>query len=284
MNWEYVFDKVLLAFFHCFIIYMSYFIGDHIVTYSRRNKNSPATVFEKVYFILATIFIVAIISCFFGSSQKEEDGDFIFNNNSFFIVFFTLIIPILIGIINGLSKDKKMSMDDRLKKRYENHGSKYSDEDSETDIYFKIGIEYFKQKKYSDALKIFDGSVDKGIEKTAYGWRASCLSALEFHLDAIDDYNKAIIIEPEKADLFQARSLSKREVGDFEGEISDLKEAIRLSKFDNENNRFWNNYAKQYWGYDSATDFYNWSLQMAETTSDYIKERKERQLLRRPVR
>jgi tetratricopeptide (TPR) repeat protein len=89
------------------------------------------------------------------------------------------------------------------------------------------------------------------------------LQALGFELDAIDDFNEAIAREPEDANLYFMRAMSKGHTGDFDGSISDHQEAVRLSKADTQNNAYLNDYAKET-GWPSATTFYEQYLRFAQ--------------------
>ena len=85
--------------------------------------------------------------------------------------------------------------------------------------------------------------------------RAMSLQALNFDLDAIDDFDRAILLAPGEANLYHMRSFSREAAGDHEGCVSDLQEAIRLSKIVNRHNDYWNGYAKET-GWPSATAKY----------------------------
>jgi hypothetical protein len=63
-------------------------------------------------------------------------------------------------------------------------------------------------------------------------------------LDAIDDFTKAISLEPEDCNNYFERSNCKGAVCDFEGAIADLEEAIRLSKLNNAVNKEYDRLAK----------------------------------------
>ena len=68
------------------------------------------------------------------------------------------------------------------------------------------------------------------------------------------------------------RSLIKDTIFDYKGSLTDIEEAIRLSKLDNDDNRFWNEYAEKTlpMGFNTATQFYEWQR-------DMVKERLERE-------
>jgi len=106
---------------------------------------------------------------------------------------------------------------------------------------FNKGKQYFYNKQNEEALELFDKAIEYGFDIMVYGLRATCLQALGYDLDAIDDYNKAIESTSKDCNLYFQRALSKSNCGDREGSINDFKEAIKLSKTDNDLNR---NYLK----------------------------------------
>jgi tetratricopeptide (TPR) repeat protein len=86
--------------------------------------------------------------------------------------------------------------------------------------------------QFEDALACLDAAIDCGFDARgkAFTARAACLQALDFDLDAIDDFDKAILTEPEDCNLYFMRSFSKSAVGDLHGCVADLQEAIRRAK------------------------------------------------------
>jgi tetratricopeptide (TPR) repeat protein len=114
--------------------------------------------------------------------------------------------------------------------------------------------------RIQNALDCFDYSIASGFEDGGiYGTRGSCLQLLELHLDAIDDFNKAIPLEPEDCNLYYMRSVSKGATGDLHGRVADLKEAIRLSRIDNDVNKSFNLGAKKL-GYESSAAMFKAEL------------------------
>jgi tetratricopeptide (TPR) repeat protein len=126
--------------------------------------------------------------------------------------------------------------------------------------------------KIKEALEYFDQAIKKGLveptifshgfdQSEVYSLRGSCLNDLGFYFEALEDYNKAIEKRPRKgvASNYHMRSVIKSSLFDFEGSLADLKEAIRLSKLDNDDNAYWNNYAKST-GFASQTAFYEMLL------------------------
>jgi len=140
---------------------------------------------------------------------------------------------------------------------------------------FEKGKIHFRDKDQQKALDCFDRAIKSGYEgEGVYGLRAICLQEFHYELDAIDDFNKAISLAPEEANLYFMRSLSRSATGDYTGCISDLQEAIRLSKIDNKYNDFWNNYAKET-GWTSATAHYEMDLMSAQQFRKGVEKVKE---------
>jgi tetratricopeptide (TPR) repeat protein len=145
---------------------------------------------------------------------------------------------------------------------------------------FATGEEIFKQavsskgshestlEQIKEALKFFDEAIKKGLvepavfhhgfdESEAFSLRGSCLDDLGFYFEALEDFNRAIERKPRKgiAHNYYRRGLVKQLLFDFEGYLADLNEAIRISKLDSDDNKYWNEgYAKL--GFASQTAFY----------------------------
>jgi len=134
--------------------------------------------------------------------------------------------------------------------------------------------EYIEGQK-KEALRLFDIAIEKGYDNAeVFRLRGSCLNDLGFYFDAIEDYNKAIEKKPKTgiASNYHMRGLIKDKVFDYKGGLADIDEAIRLSKLDNHDNEFWNEYAKKTFGYDSATQFYELQRDMFKVSLD-VEER-----------
>lgn len=134
------------------------------------------------------------------------------------------------------------------------------------DITLTGGSPEFRETKKKEAVRYFDQAIANGYDASeVFSLRASCLKDLGFYFDALEDYNKAIQKQPSQAiaNNYFMRSMIKDSLFDFEGSVADLKEAIRLSKFDNDDNRFWNDHSKSM-GFDSQTAFYEWGFPTEE--------------------
>jgi tetratricopeptide (TPR) repeat protein len=142
-----------------------------------------------------------------------------------------------------------------------------------------------KLLKIQQALRLFDKAIEKGLkgrneteifsgfdESEVYALRGHCLNDLGYYFEALEDFNLAITKHPRKgiASNYHIRSLIKDSLFDFDGSLADIKEAIRLSKLDNDDNAYWNNYAKST-GFASATAFY----ELACPTQENILRKKK---------
>ena len=135
--------------------------------------------------------------------------------------------------------------------------------------------------RIQDALDCFDKAIASGFEEGGiYGSRGSCLQILDFHLDAIDDFNKAIPLDPEDCNLYFMRSVSKGATGDLRGCVADLQEAIRFSETDNPLNGKYNLWANKL-GYKNIAAKFNYDLIVANQDIE-MQEDKERLQSKRP--
>lgn len=127
------------------------------------------------------------------------------------------------------------------------------------------------------ALECFDEAIGLGFEGGGiHASRGSCLQSLEFHLDAIDDFNKAISLNPQDSNLYFMRSVSKGAAGDLGGRIADLQEALRVSEIENETNKIYHAWAQEL-GYKNITAKYNYDLLHAKVAfEEHVAEEQSR--------
>jgi len=144
---------------------------------------------------------------------------------------------------------------------------------------FQKGKKFYLKGHLREALDCFDSAIDRGFEDgETYGLRGLCLQSFDFHLDAIDDFNKAIASRPDDSSLYYMRSISKGATGDLHGCASDLQEAIRFAGVDNADNRSHNAWANEK-GYKDVIDMYKFALDRAnldlETQSSLERRRRD---------
>lgn len=120
---------------------------------------------------------------------------------------------------------------------------------------------FTKDKTNEQVLLLFDKAIECKI-MDAYGDRAFCLQGLEFHYDAISDFDEAISFCSDDANLYFGRGHSKKIIADYEGSISDLKKAVELSQVDNKLNAEYNDEIRKQ-GWTSAAQYYRFQLQDA---------------------
>lgn len=106
---------------------------------------------------------------------------------------------------------------------------------------FEDGKSHFAVRNEQAAVNCFDTAVEFGYTTAElFGLRGSCLQTLEWHLDAIDDFTRAIALDPDDCNNYFQRAMSKSAAGDQAGFEADIQHAIRFSAADNELNRNYN--------------------------------------------
>jgi len=142
---------------------------------------------------------------------------------------------------------------------------------------FERGNAHFLANRLQEALVCFDEAISCGVDDAAiYGNRGSCLQSLGYNLDAIDDFNKAIAPETNDCNLYYMRSISRSAIKDYDGCISDLQEAIRLSRVDSALNKSYADYAKEM-GWQNMAAKFEFDLCSAKDDAEFYKRNCERQ-------
>ena len=121
----------------------------------------------------------------------------------------------------------------------------------DTDQKWREGSEAFLQGQRlhfarlpHEALPFLDKAISSGFEGAdVYAYRGLCLQSLRFDFEAIDDFDKAIALEPGDSNLYFIRAHSKGASGDLKGQFADFLGAIQVSKIDNAANRSHNSHA-----------------------------------------
>jgi tetratricopeptide (TPR) repeat protein len=137
------------------------------------------------------------------------------------------------------------------------------------------------KKQYPDgddeiALTLFDMAIDLGVKEVGlFSCRGGCLQALDYHLDAIDDFNSAIALDPEDANLYFQRAISKSGAGDIDGAISDIESAVVLSKIVSELNREYDRYQRQIGWPNGYTPFLTSQLELYKLHREVTQQNPE---------
>lgn len=87
-----------------------------------------------------------------------------------------------------------------------------------------------EDRNFSGAITALMRAIKYGDGSRAYPMLADCLEECGRNEEALIAYNKAIDANKDDCDLFFMRSNLKKRMGDMDGCIDDLQEAIRLSK------------------------------------------------------
>jgi tetratricopeptide (TPR) repeat protein len=92
------------------------------------------------------------------------------------------------------------------------------------------GKQLYLSNQIKDAIFYLDSAINSGFDTDAYEVRGNCLQRLDYHYNAIDDFDKAIEINPLKFSSYYSRAKSKKAILDFTGQIEDLHNAIYYYK------------------------------------------------------
>jgi tetratricopeptide (TPR) repeat protein len=97
------------------------------------------------------------------------------------------------------------------------------------------GKDFYLQNQFSDALEAFDevlrnyGVLDSTQMAEIYTLRGSCLQSLGWHLDAIEDFGKAIELNASEPDNFFMRGVSHQSIGELSEAVHDFERFIALA-------------------------------------------------------
>jgi tetratricopeptide (TPR) repeat protein len=147
---------------------------------------------------------------------------------------------------------------------------------------FERAKELYLRNEAQQALRYFDTAIDSGFDGSEiYVMRGGCLQSLGFDLDAIDDFTKAIELDPEDSNTYFQRSISKGAVGDLNGRVKDLNEAIRLSGIDSYSTRSHDAFARENGYKDGVAGFYR--MQMVQANLDLERQAADERRLQGPA-
>ena len=149
--------------------------------------------------------------------------------------------------------------------------------------FFQKGKDSYLNNDLNDALLYFDKAFELKFteyclkeEANIYDLRGACLERLEFHYDAISDFNKSISLSPNDCDKYFCRSRSKLAILDYEGAVLDIEKAIEVSQVDNEHNKIFNEQAYEQGYKNGAAEFYQLRLQMVKLDLEYDLTEREK--------
>lgn len=101
---------------------------------------------------------------------------------------------------------------------------------NEGQIHLEKGKQLYLSNQFQDALLYLDNAINLGFDNEVYAIRGNCLQKLDYHYNAIEDFDKAIETNPFEFSIYYSRALSKKAILDFTGQIEDLHNAIHYYK------------------------------------------------------
>lgn len=95
---------------------------------------------------------------------------------------------------------------------------------------------YFEKGIFDESvLDYCDEAIAFGVFE-AYSLRAICLMKMELYYSAIGDFDQAIRILPNDANLYSSRGLCRAYIGDKDAALNDMAYAIKISEMLNDEN------------------------------------------------
>ena len=136
---------------------------------------------------------------------------------------------------------------------------------------FEAAKEHYKARNDQEAIARADTAEDCGYsDPDLFSLRGACLQTLQWDFDAIDDFSRAISLQPNDCNHYFQRALSLRSVGDLDGFFADIREAIRIAKTDTPITRIYNDGAREM-GWPDAVAIYEAQMTSATGLPDVVR-------------
>lgn len=91
------------------------------------------------------------------------------------------------------------------------------------------GVKFVKELEYQKAKECFDFAIENGMEKPiAYKYRGICFQQDDFNYEALNDFNKSILLDPDDWETYYYRKASLDNLKKYEEEVFDLNKVIDL--------------------------------------------------------
>jgi tetratricopeptide (TPR) repeat protein len=108
---------------------------------------------------------------------------------------------------------------------------KFSKSDTnEKSVHFEKGKELYNASQFQEAIIHLDNAINLGSDYDVYKLKGNCLQKLDYHYNAIEDFDKAIEANPFDFSNYYSRAVSKKAILDFTGQVEDLHNAIHYYK------------------------------------------------------
>ena len=110
INWGYIADRTIYVLGYAFIIFLTYAVFNYYIEYSRSGRTTPASLKERITVYFSAILFAALIAALFSLKAKHQPERFL-------ISFFSLIVPALLGLMNGFKEDDRLTYGERLQRK-----------------------------------------------------------------------------------------------------------------------------------------------------------------------
>ena len=91
------------------------------------------------------------------------------------------------------------------------------------------GDKAFDKGNYQQSIRYYSAALEQFENDSSYYHRGNAKIKLKDFQGAIDDYTKAIGINPNNASFYKNRASAKNELGDYQGAIPDFDKAITIN-------------------------------------------------------
>lgn len=98
----------------------------------------------------------------------------------------------------------------------------------------ELGNEYFKQKKFKEAIDCYSRSIALAPTAVAYANRAMSFLKLRRFQEAEDDCTEALNLDDRYIKAYSRRATARKELGKFKGSMEDAEFALRLEPHNQE--------------------------------------------------
>lgn len=96
-------------------------------------------------------------------------------------------------------------------------------------VHFETGKKLYSANQYQEALFHLKNATSTESD-IIYKLKGNCHQKLDYHYNAIEDFDKAIETNPLEFSTYYSRAVSKKAILDFTGHIEDLHNAIYYYK------------------------------------------------------
>lgn len=91
------------------------------------------------------------------------------------------------------------------------------------------GVKFLEEFEYQKAKECFDFAIENGMEKSiAYKYRGLCFQKDDFNCEALNDFNKSILLDPDDWETYYCRKTSLDNLNKYQEEVFDLNKVIQL--------------------------------------------------------